>query len=179
MPIDSQLKERLIGGSIIVALACGLVFTLNRKPTEVIKEVIREVVKTEVKVETKIEYVDRVVDNNIVTHRVIKEEPDGTKITEETISDTSQIDESSRTSDQSTVATTEIVKEDIKETTKYQKDNFATVVYDVPFSNPSVTLDPTNTQIFVGQRLFSLPLFLTVGTNGKFNQVSAGLTFEF
>ncbi len=156
---------------IVIAVIGGVYFYHSHPKIE-----IKTVTTTEIKTVDRVVYVDRVIDRNIVTHtKKTIHRKNGDIITIASNSqDLSKVDTKSQSN-------TKSQEKDVTKTVDkkiYQSSYQFTVLYPTQFSSLTSPLDYTNTQAIVGARLGNLPLFLDLGTNLKFNQVSIGLTLE-
>jgi hypothetical protein len=147
---------------IIIILSISLIFSFIKRP--------KESIKTEIQTVTKIEYRDRQIANNIQKKIVTLVAKDGSKQITETISNTSKI------ADSDIIKTKDVIQK--KDVEIYQNDYIASVLYPVSLTSLVTPFDPSTLQVTVGRRIFSLPVFVDLGTTGKFNSVSIGFTIE-
>ncbi len=171
MPILTTVinqKTHIIYGIVIVLIASVAYHFFKKDP--------EKIVTTLTKVETKIQQVEKIVtkdrivykDRTITTHKkngdVIVEvdhEHSDTKVASNTQSKTQ-----SQTVVQKTVVESFMKNYSIEAM-------FPISIKDIGYPNPM------DTQVSVGMRVFSLPVFAVVGTTPKLNSVLVGLRLEF
>jgi len=147
---------------IVLLVVAGVGYNLlSRKPKEIIKTETKivEVAKDVVKVEKV--FVDKIIVTKKRNGDVITE-TDKSRIEEQTVDKSHSV---------ATVTKTEVVKF----MSRYSID----VMYPLGIENIlNPSLDPRNIQVMAGVRVFSLPVFVTAGTDGHFNKIILGVRVE-
>lgn len=161
-------KVHIIYGVIILVIG-SLAYHFFKKDPE-------KIVTTLTKTETKIQTVDRLVnkdrivyvDRTITTHKSngdvvveVDKEHDDTK----TSSDT-------KTKSQDTILVSKTTME------SFMKNYSVETLFPMNPFNPSFP-NPLDTQLTVGMRIFSTPLWMVAGTTGRLNTALIGLRLEF
>jgi hypothetical protein len=156
-----EQKTHILYGVIIVVIASVAYHLISAKPKEIIKTQIETKVVNNDVVKTQTVFVDRVITTKKTNGDIITE-VDHSHITDEFIDKTSSKD---------TISKTEV----IKFLSSYSID----VMY--PLTLKDITnpiLNPLDTQLLLGVRVFDFPVFVTAGTNLHLNQVIVGLRIE-
>ena len=162
-------KTHIIYGLVILGLGIVAYRLFVRQP----QTIIQTKTATQVVTEQKVVH-DIVHDVKFITKKIETKKPDGTIITEtDTIKDSKDTSSNSQTNVTSNTQIAEHVKLSFA-------PNYTLGVY---YQQPIKTIlqpafDPANLQIVGGIRVFSLPVFLNVGTTFKLNSVIVGLTIE-
>lgn len=104
----------------------------------------------------------------IVTTTTVKK--DGTEVVQKT-----ETDSGSKVAQVSNKGTDTVTKTVEKSIAHYSVD--LTQLF--PHWNLTQTYDPVNTQLSAGVRVLDTPFWVTVGTDGDFNMISAGIRVEF
>lgn len=146
-----KFKIHIIYLSIIVLL----VVLLQIQHKEVTKIVTQTKTLDHVLVQNKIKYVDRIVTVKKPTGEVI--------IMSEHV-----------TNEDSSVLQDKLRESNYSKVTSNAPNYMLSALYPVTLA----PLNPMNLLVIGGIRLASTPIFLNVGTTGKFNQVTVGITLE-
>jgi len=155
---------------LVTTLLGTLYHIITKSPNVITKTVVKSVDKIQVvdKIVTKdkIVYVDRVVVTN---------KPDGTTVTEYSK------EHSILNTNSDLHIITDLQAKVYEQTTESYLSNYSIdVMFNVPKDNWK-DFKPSwqNTEIVVGQRVFSSPLFVTIGTDTKLTKVLVGIRLEF
>ncbi len=146
---------------ILVILALGYTL-LVPKPAEVIKTVSKAQIQNNNIVTTRKQQIDRTT---------VKKDKDGdiTTVVEHIVDSDVSIDKSKSKS--TFESKTQIIYKP-----RYTLGSYYTIPIDT-FKIPTI-FEPNNLTILGGVRLFNLPVFVNIGTNGNFNQAIIGFTLE-
>lgn len=167
---DTLVKQKthIIYGVVILVLCSVGYHFFSKTPSEIIKT------KVETKIETKIVNKDVVRTKTVFVDKVKETK----KANGDVIVETSHIRSSDDTKDKSTI------KDDLKSTVttteviKFMKRYSIDVMYPMSISNIAA-FKPLDIQVMVGVRIFSLPVFATIGTDGHFDKIIVGARMEF
>jgi len=147
-------------GVLLIVVGVGFTF-FKSKPKEKIVTVT----------ETKIVYRDVIKEKKVFVDRtIVTRKADGDVITE-TIRDRSNITAETKTQ-VSSVASTKTVE-------KFMSSYSIDALYSIPRDSiTSPSFNYKNVEINVGIRVFNLPVFALIGTEGTFNNLKLGLRVE-
>lgn len=144
---------------IYCGIIAGLLLVLKQTPRETTKAISKSHIENVNQVKFKSQVIDKVI---------VEQKLDGVKITT-----TEKIKNIGYTASKSVT----------KDTFKEEKHAFYPSRYSVdvlyPLKNLSSPFDPRQLTVIAGCRLFDTPMFLTVGTDVKFQSINVGVRYEF
>lgn len=162
-------KSHIIYGVIILIVASVAYHFFKKDPEKIVTTLTKTV--TQVQTVDKIVNKDRIVyvDKTITTRK-----KNGDVIVEV---DHANSDTKTDTTVQSKTETQTMVSKTTVQT--FMKNYSIEAMFPLDPLNPAALPNPLDTQISLGVRIFSLPAFAVIGTDGHFNKVLIGLRVEF
>lgn len=154
-------KTHIIYGILLVVLGSIAFHLFSSKP--------KEIIKTEIK--TKIVYRDVIKEKKVYvdkTTTIKKKNGDVVTIVDNSTSENIVYD---KTKSEDTVSKSEVQR--------FMSSYTIDLMYPIINQSLSINKNPLDLQIIGGIRIFSLPVFLTAGSNLQFNQVLIGTRVEF
>lgn len=159
-------KTHIIYGVLILVLVSICYNFFRQKPKEIIKTL------TETKIEKQIVNRDVVKTQTVYVDRVIETK----KANGDVITETQHVRKDSDTKDKTKIKDSQEMVISKTEVIKFLSSYTIDVMYPVTFDP---VFNPLDLQIMGGVRVFSLPVFITFGTNGHLNQFLVGARIEF
>lgn len=162
-------KTHIIYGVIIILIASVAYHFFKKDPEKIVTTLTKIV--TQVKTVEQIVTKDKIVyvDRTITTHK-----KDGDIIVEVDHEHDAIVTHSD------TKSTQKVIESVTKQTvTTFMKNYSLEVMFPIYNNSFALNTNPLDTQLSVGTRIFSSPLWLVVGTNFHFNQLLIGARTEF
>jgi hypothetical protein len=162
-------KTHIIYGIGLILLGSVAYHFFKKDPVKVVT--VETKVVTQEKIVNKIVYVDRkiAVDKTITTHKA-----NGDTVIEV---NKSHIDIVSKSD---TKSTEKIAETNTKSTeVTFMKNYTIDVLFPINPLQPTAVPNPLDTQLLIGMRIFSFPVFVVSGTDFHFNKVLIGARLEF